>query len=302
MYSVSHHPKGFEEALRILEGGFIVLRGSGVGFVNPSLRDYLTEYIADPKLLREFAIASHETSFAWSVWEHMRRLELPADILKSLSLAFLGIAAEFARLPIRKVRRDGSITYYELSNMERISLLHEWWRASRDERFADFLLALARASVDELDPFLDSFDVVERISSLRFWNPDNLPRAMEIADSLEEALIPMLKKGISAEHLGCIVNDIVFWQPQLDARIIEAVNDAIRHHINHAEDGVEFIHPELTLDEHIETLRMLADWAEVSSQEVEGAVAKAREGFAELGMDTAEADSPTPGGPAMMTA
>jgi DNA polymerase III delta prime subunit len=293
VYGVSHHPKDFEEALRILEGGFIVLRGSGVGFVNPSLRDYLTEYLADPKLLREFAIASHETSFAWSVWEHMRRLELPADILKSLSLAFLGIAAEFARLPITKFRQDGSWSNYELSNMVRIGLLREWWRASGEERFSDSLLALARAPVDGLDPFGDSFDVVELISALRFRNLDNLPCATEIADSLEEALIPMLERGMFTENLSWFVGDIELWRPQLSDRAIDAVNDAIWCAVNHVEDEVEYTDPEVTLNEYIRILQKLADWAKIPSHEVDAAIAKVRARIAELEEETEEADPPT---------
>ncbi|MCA1455178.1 restriction endonuclease [Bradyrhizobium sp. BRP22] len=44
-YGNGHGPKDFEESLRILEGDFVSIRGSHVGFVNPSLRDYLTGYL-----------------------------------------------------------------------------------------------------------------------------------------------------------------------------------------------------------------------------------------------------------------
>ena len=54
-YGDEHGPKDFEEALRILEGGFVKITGPLVGFVNPSLRDYLTEYLNDDALLREIA-------------------------------------------------------------------------------------------------------------------------------------------------------------------------------------------------------------------------------------------------------
>jgi hypothetical protein len=42
------------------------------------------------------------------------------------------------------------------------------------------------------------------------------------------------------------------------------------------------IDPELTVDEHIEALRKLADWAEIPSPEVETVVVKVRARMAEL--------------------
>jgi hypothetical protein len=50
IYNISHEAKDFEEALKILEGGFIAISGGRISFINPSLRDYLTDYLNDASL------------------------------------------------------------------------------------------------------------------------------------------------------------------------------------------------------------------------------------------------------------
>jgi len=292
-YGVPHDPKDFEEALRILEGGFIKIAGTEVDFVNPSLRQYLWHYLTDPALLREIAGAAHETYLAPGIWLCAVMLDSPAETLKSLSLSFLGCAAEFMRLPIRAVRRDGSNSCHEFSNMDRIDLLLDWWRASRDERFTDFMLALARAPVDGLDPQYDGREVVELLGRLRCGNPDNLPRATEIADSLEEALIPTIKGGMLLDDLYWISGAIKKFQGRLIDRIIDSVNNAIRHAVERVEITSAYVDSRWTLEEHIAMLQSLSERAIVPSQDVKWAVAKVRERIAELEEETAEADSPT---------
>src|SRR5262249_1160206 len=160
-----HDPKDFEEALRILEGGFITIAGRLVSFVNPSLRDYLTQYLGDLTLLRDFASVARETVWAQAVWQHGRRVNLSNDALKSFALSFLSVAGDFVRLPSWKVVRDSSGWYTRyptgLSNTNRIELLIAWWESSHDQRFADLALALARAPVDGLDSWRDGEEAVE---------------------------------------------------------------------------------------------------------------------------------------------
>jgi hypothetical protein len=60
-YSVAHDPKDFEETLRILEGGYIDIRDKRVSFINPSLRDYLGDYIDDVELVCDFATSAQKS-------------------------------------------------------------------------------------------------------------------------------------------------------------------------------------------------------------------------------------------------
>ena len=99
-YGEPHDPKDFEEALKILEGGFITITGKDVRFVNPSLRDYLTEYLDDKALLSEFAAITNQSEWAQAVWQHGRQVLKSADDLKVLAEFFLGVADKLVRLPV----------------------------------------------------------------------------------------------------------------------------------------------------------------------------------------------------------
>ena len=51
-FRIGAGPKDFEEALKILESGFVAISSTTVSFINPSLRDYLQEYLKDIALLK----------------------------------------------------------------------------------------------------------------------------------------------------------------------------------------------------------------------------------------------------------
>src|SRR5438132_14403687 len=94
-------------------------------------------------------------------------------------------------------QRDNSLSkrvqlrsrYYQrangISNTSRMELLFEWWEASRDQRFVEFALKLAREPVSGLDSWRDGSEAIELIGKLRDGACfDGLPLAGELADAL----------------------------------------------------------------------------------------------------------------------
>jgi hypothetical protein len=69
-YNIAQDIKDFEEALKILEGGFVSISSGRVTFINPSVRDYLTDYLDDAALLGMFAKAAQKADWAEAVWRH----------------------------------------------------------------------------------------------------------------------------------------------------------------------------------------------------------------------------------------
>ena len=291
-YSVPYDPKDFEEALRILEGGFITVTGKEVRFVNPSLRDYLTEYLDDLLLLIDFATAAAQPNWAQAVWQHGKRLNLSRDGLKSLALSFLNIAQEFVRLPIREQFYEGSAT--NIWNTTRIELLIEWWEATHEQSFVDLALALTRTPVGGLDPWLDGDEAVELIGKLRDGDYfDQLPYAADLADNLEDALVNMIEGEMFSDALERVSDTVEQWKHLLDNRVMWAVEDAIRSEIDQIDNIVAEIDSQSTLNDHIETLQKLAKRTAIPPQIVEMAVATVMERMAELEERTSVSGSPT---------
>ncbi|MDH2357615.1 hypothetical protein QCM80_44880 [Bradyrhizobium sp. SSUT112] len=152
-YSESRGPKDFEESLRVLEGDFVTIRGTQVGFVNPSLRDYLTGYLADENLLLEIARGAHQSDWAQAVWKFGTKLSLSEVTLRTFALSFIEAAQRFTEEPTWTVVRGhyGPARHAKgLSSTNRIELLIEWWTTTQDARFSDISLDAVRSPVDGL--------------------------------------------------------------------------------------------------------------------------------------------------------
>jgi DNA polymerase III delta prime subunit len=297
-YSEPHDPKDFEEALHILEGSFITIAGKHVRFINPSLRDYLTEYLNMIALLRDFAAAARQAEWGRAVWQHGERLKVSDDALKAFALMFVDVAAEFVRLPIwERVEVSGgyAMSPTGLSNTDRIELLLDWWEATHDERFADLALALAHAPVEGgLDSWRDGKDSVELLGKLRDGDYfSELPCATELADGLEEALLHMIDQGMPIDELENISYATEEWRYYLGDRIGDAVAEAIRIEINEVGSIVADIDSESTLTGHIETLQKLATRAAIPPQIVEKAVDRVKERIREVEEEALEPKSPS---------
>jgi hypothetical protein len=296
-YGDQHAPKDFEEALRILEGGFVAISGTQVSFVNPSLRDYLTEYLDDKTLLREIAASAVATEFAQAVWSHCKRLKLPGDALKAVALALLDIADDFLHLPVWiRIRGQYGISMQStgLSNTRRIELLIAWHEATGAQRFSDIALALARAPIDGLDSWRDGDDAIELIGRLRDGDYfEELTIANELAACLETAAIKMIEMGMPSDDLEKISDAVESWERLLGAKIPQAVREAIIKEIDDVKDIVAAIDSESTLGDHIETLQKLAKRASVSSHAVSAAVETVEERIAEVEQKATVSNSPS---------
>lgn len=133
-YGTAHHPKDFEESLRILEGGFIGLGGETARFINPSVRDYLSEYLDDLAMLLDFASVCPTAEWAGKVWEHGTR-NIGAPSYKSrLALAFIDTIPAFLRLPVWSTRKRSplSLEVIDMAQSERIRLLLSWGAETSD--------------------------------------------------------------------------------------------------------------------------------------------------------------------------
>src|SRR5208337_4773288 len=95
-YGTPYGAKDFDEALRILEGGFVAIAGESVRFINPSVRDYLTDYLDDASLLADFARASTKARWAWAVWRQVTSTkQITRQDQKGVVVGFVEVAKAF---------------------------------------------------------------------------------------------------------------------------------------------------------------------------------------------------------------
>lgn len=296
-YGEPHDPKDFEESLRILEGGFIAISGTEVQFINPSLRDYLSEYLNDLNMLRDFATTSRTGNWAREIWRHGIKTGPNADTRRSFALAFQNITREFTRLPVwRRVPHGAgyALSANDMPNSARISLLIDWWQASRNDEFSTIALAVAENPVEGMNSWRDGSDVVELISKLRDDDYyEDLPNASALAETLESALITMLRQGMPSDELETISDAIEEWKYHLSDEILSAAGDAIENEVRNVDDIVAGIDSDSTLEDHIKALERLAPRASVSSEALSRAISTIQGRIDEIEEQTTVSSSPS---------
>nr|WP_210307865.1 ATP-binding protein [Aminobacter niigataensis] len=271
-FGTAHNPKDFEESLKILEGGFITIRGREVNFVNPSVRDYLSAYLDDLTLLNLAAKSAKRTEWARRVWQHSQRLGIhktkDSSEAAALALNFRVVAEAFLSLPVQKrveTRHGFGDTMDGLSNTDRIELLAEWWFASREPRFVELIEALAASPVQGWDSWRDGGDLFGIVSKLRDsdWLGE-LPNALVTAKRVEDGAIELLEShSYAPEDLTRFLDAEEEWRVGLGERLIEVLYEAIESEFRDVADTVRYMDTESTLEEHVEMLEDLAKRASI---------------------------------------
>jgi DNA polymerase III delta prime subunit len=293
-----HAAKDFEEALQILEGGFLSIVAGKVTFINPSLRDFLTRYLTDRPLVEECARSAMTDTYASNVWDHAKRQFNIATEAGVVALSFLSVAGRFGVMPVWSTYvRDGT-TYQSskgLSNAARISLLLTWWTFSQEQGFFDMAVTLAEHPVSGFDAWRDGRELIELIAKLR--DEDYYAGAMDasnLADRLEAAVIVLLGYLIQIDDLEAIADEI---DARGDATFSEALTTALTEsahlQFREIESAVADVDSESTLDDHLTALRKLGRRFSIGQNVVEDAEVVVSERRGEV-MESSREDRATP--------
>ncbi|MBV5336797.1 MAG: hypothetical protein J0653_02010, partial [Deltaproteobacteria bacterium] len=149
-----------------MEGGYIAIRNKTVTFINPSLRDYLTDYLDDAGLLSDLAACAQKADWAERVWKHVRVEKLLSPAKQELvAQAFINVSERFKDLPEMRISETNpnSWTFYDLCYAERISLLLSWCACSGNKRFAEIALSLAVSRIGHFSAWNDAQPLIRLI-------------------------------------------------------------------------------------------------------------------------------------------
>ena len=261
-YGESYGPKDFEESLKILEGSFLTISNKNVYFINPSVKDYLSEYLNDFSLISEFPQCSVRSDWSKSLWSFGKEVtKKDENQLIEFAVSFREVAKIFLALPFWKRNETSygySLSIAGLSNMDRILLLLEWGEISKYKEFSAHALSLSRNPIDGLDPWRDGAETVELIYKLRDGGYfENLSGADELADALERSFKVMLENSIASDDLERISDAIDDWGIHLNDDVEGAFLELIQREFDDVSEIVSDIDSESTLHDRIEMLKKL---------------------------------------------
>jgi hypothetical protein len=293
IYNISHDAKDFEEALKILEGGFIAISGSRISFINPSLRDYLTNYLNDATLLATLAQTAQKADWAQSLWLHVTKT-LSSEQQQSIALACKPVAAALPKLPVMK--RDSTdptvYRFHDLSLTDRISLLLRWAKVTDDAEFVSYALQIAEKPFAGFSPWRDGVELVSLIRSLRHGEDAEVPSAAELATTLEDGLITMFRNHLWPDDLDRLYQAIEQERDLLAADVFDAANKAIVRGIDDAREDAASIDSESTLADHIKAFERLAPRAGIPPEKLKTAISAIQSRISEIEEGVEESSPP----------
>ncbi|MDR3557963.1 MAG: hypothetical protein P4L61_00365, partial [Candidatus Pacebacteria bacterium] len=261
LYGLAHDPKDYEDAVRVMEGGFINIRGKTISFINPSLRDYLDGYLDDISLLSAFAVTAQKVSWARSIWHHVSldRARFSHDDREALSVAFRPIAAASVTLPVMKQDPEPP-HYYTISDIsvsDRIELLLRWAGIANDDAFVQAALALSRKPVGGFSAWRDGKNLIDLVYSLRSGEYEGLACAEEMISLLEGAVVDVFDNPMDPDDLEGMCDAVDANKRDMDASIISAMHRAIIREVDDAMEMVASEASESTLSDHAKILEKL---------------------------------------------
>ena len=269
IYNLSSAPTDFQDALKLLEGSFVSIRSRQVGFVNPSVRDYLEEYLSDVNLLAHLAPTAQSARWAQELWQHYKSLKGHRSISStSFVELFSDIAGRFKSLPVWRPspHEPGVLRYSDLALTDRIKLLAEWRSISLTSVFDSALQGLIFDTSEKFSAWLDGSDLPDLVWEFRGGKWSSLQGGGEIADQLEGNLVKILEGAASSSALNRIRKSVECMEEEVvSERVMDALKSAIMFELGQTSLNIDDFDSETELEDHVERLEGLARWADIDA-------------------------------------
>ena len=227
-HSQSTRPSDFEDSLRILESGFVSISDTTVDFINPSLRDFLSTYLVNIDFLKLLPGSVRRADWCERLWSHVRHLfAAHPETLSSFAQLFRGLVEFIGETPsIKSSTRDGRVFSYghDLSLLERVELLLQWWEWTRDDIFVCKSAELLREDSVDLVIWRDGPRLPEFHRNVNHMAELSSAHRRNLIDGTELRLIEVLESGIEIDDLFSVVEGIY---DHMDGTISDQLGDVV---------------------------------------------------------------------------
>jgi len=296
-FGIAHDAKDFEEALKILEGGFLEIRGKRISFVNPSLRDYLIAYLEDDfDLLKDIATTLVRGVWAENLWTYVSETRpLSSGKQEQLAKALLPLAEQFLLIPIwrRDSQNPSTLQRNDLCNSERLELLLQWHAVSDDALFIDLAIRLVDKPVGGgFNSWRDGPALVRIIGRLRYGDCDSVVRMEELAERLEAAVIDILDYPLDPDDFDRLLDAIEESERFFKTNIKEVVERTIERHINEVESNLDSMDSEEMLQDYMKVMNRYAPMVGATPQKLQEIAKSIERRIAAINEDVDEAPAP----------
>lgn len=273
-FGVPYDPKDFEGALRTVEGSFIVISGTMVRFVNPSVRDYLARYLSDKALLSVLADGVPTLRSARNLFDHFMKQPDPTNEgISTFVSRFVRLCERFVAVEVWK--RIPGETYrsrmYELPNSDRMDLLVNWWRLSNAEPFITAAQTIADRGRAVLSAWEDGRKLPEILAGLRAAQALGEPTPSELIDAVQAGVSGLLATDLDPDDITRILAAADEHEGSLPPELFAEIEGATHRMMEELPDNLGHLDSESTLEDWGKTIETLAARFDADSLVVERA-------------------------------
>lgn len=290
-------PRGlqdFEDSLRTLEGSFVDIEDTRVNFINPSVRDFLADFLIDAGLLAAAASSSRSVSFASAVWEFTKKKFLLSPAKESIAREFHGVTEVLKSRPYQRLVDGNRIVFADSSNSARVELLLEWWSETSNETFFQAAADLVCDPPQGFDAWRDTNALMVLVGKIDdgdyFEDHSDMP---ELKAQIEGAIVTLLEQGMWAEDLKTVSDTVEETQgvsPEIKGALKAAIVNEIDNVDNYCRDQDSSSH----LSDQAEAMKVLGLRAGVPDWTLSSALDMIQERIAQIEEhETTSSTSPT---------
>jgi len=272
-FSLPQKPTDFEDAIKILESGFISISGSRVDFVNPSVRDFLKRHLKDSELLRLVLSTSVDVNFALAVWHHLSKLsQMDIEALGQSARHFESLIPLILSSPTQKlVQMDGYKAYRNCDSgiSERIKLLMELYECTQIESFYNATKSILISTNLDVDTSSDTRLLPEFHADLSVMEGLSEDQRIEMKRIIEDKIKSILHDGMHIEDLTYAIDYIhEFMTGSSLSELKTEIELAVASEIDNIESGYISLDDIDEIDLYIDNFKKITELTELNTTSV----------------------------------
>lgn len=263
-YSQARQPSDYEDALQMLESGFLSIADRIVNLINPSLRDFLKSYLIDIAFLESLPSEAIRAEWAQRLWRHLLRVfRAHPSTTSEFATRFGSYSMKIDATPTMRSEKAEGINRKmpdDLPMSSRVELLLQWWEHTKDETF----LRKAAQVMQSGSLALIARNDGQTFSELHWWVnkfiPDGNEYKGELIEEVERSLALALQDGLGPDELLSVIESVYgHMEHSMPEQVEVALDGAIDYEFTDIGDVISELDSESSLLDHGEFIDRLAE-------------------------------------------
>ncbi len=255
-------PTDFEDALSVLESGFISISNKRVRFVNPSLKDFLKAHLIDMELLKTLPTAARRAEWAGRLWQHVKEIyRTHPDMLAQFASLFQEFASIIHKTPTVKKKEEDDLEIFsdDLSISARSDLLLDWWEYSLDDNFIQQVISLLESRDLKDVTWRDSQSYPPLHWRVKNFIAEDHRLKKRLLECIEERFVAVVETGMSIDDLVSTIEKVDEYMEDAVSDVVqEALDEAVEYEFGEVGHASSHLEGKDELSEHMEHLEKLS--------------------------------------------